>query len=293
MAQDPRVVLGYAVLYLVWGSTYLAMRIAAESLPPFLLASARFLVAGAVLFGIALSRGEGWPTRRAWRDAALVGLFLLVGGNGAVTWAVQHVPSGVAALLVATTPLWMSLFAREKVSRRTVLGLALGTLGIFLLVGPSSFGDGRVAVGGAVALVVASMSWSVGSLIQRASPSTSASASSGMQMLVGAVLLFVVSLGFGEQLDVAHVTLRSAGALIYLTVMGSLLGFTTYTWLMKREPAARVATYAYVNPVVAVVLGAWLGDEGLSLRVGVAAVVIIGAVVAILSSKKPPASKAS
>lgn len=286
MSRDPRIVFGYAVLYLVWGSTYLAMRIAAETLPPFLLASARFVIAGGVLFLFSLARGEGLPDRSAWGRAALVGLFLLVGGNGAVTWAVQHVPSGVAALLVATTPLWLSLFARERLTARHVIGLALGMFGIFLLVGPGALGEGRIDALGALALIGASISWSIGSLIQRAAPSTSASASSGMQMLVGAVLLFCVSTALGERLDTAHATPRSLGALAYLTIAGSLLGFTTYAWLMKREPAARVATYAYVNPVVAVLLGAWLGDEAVSGRVLVAAAVIIGAVLAILSAKK-------
>ena len=286
MGRDPRIILGYAVLYLVWVSTYLAMRVAAETLPPFLLASMRFFVAGGVLFALSLARGEGWPTAQSWLRAGAVGLFLLVGGNGSVTWAVRRVPSGVAALLVATTPLWLSLFARERVTRRTVIGLGLGLFGIFLLVGPASLGEGRIDGPGALALVAASMLWSIGSLIQRATPSTSASASTGMQMLVGAVLLLAVSRAFGEHLDGAHVTLRSAGALAYLTVFGSLLGFTTYAWLLKREPAARVATYAYVNPVVAVLLGAWLADEPLSARVVLAAVIIIGGVAAILSGQK-------
>lgn len=286
MPTDPRVVLGYAVLYFVWGSTYLAMRIGAESLPPFLLAAARFVVAGVVLLVIALARGEGLQTRREWGRAGVVALFLLVGGNGSVTWAVQRVPSGVAALLVATTPVWLSFFARERVTARLVAGLALGLAGIGLLVGQGALGAGSIDPWGALVLVVASMAWAIGSLVQRAGNATSAAAGTGMQMLLGALFLLLISAAADERLDVAQVSARSLAALAYLTVAGSLVGFTTYAWLMKTQPASRVATYAYVNPVVAVLLGAWLADEPITPRVLLAAVIIIGGVVTILSGQK-------
>jgi drug/metabolite transporter (DMT)-like permease len=277
-----QVILGFAVLYLVWGSTYLAMRIAAESLPPFELASIRFLISGAALLAWSIARQEPIAPRSEWARAAVVALFLLVGGNGSVVWAVQHVPSGVAALLVATTPLWLAVFAREPITRTLVLGLVLGFIGIGILMGPERLGSGRIDPLGAVVLVFASISWAIGSLIQRAGKSASASQASGMQMLFGSVFLFLVSRVAGEHLDLPHVTARSLAALAYLTVFGSLVGFTTYAWLMKRQPPSRVATYAYVNPVVAVVLGAAFGGEAISGRVLIAAAVIIAGVVAIL-----------
>jgi drug/metabolite transporter (DMT)-like permease len=282
--RSPSVLAAYLTLYFVWGSTYLAMHVAAETMPPFMLAAMRFAIAGTVLFGFSLWRKEGWPSRAAWQRSALVGLFLLVGGNGVVTWAVQRVPTGVAALLVATTPLWLSLISGDGVTRRLAFGLVLGFAGIGLLVGPSSLGAGAVDVAGAVALVGASLSWAIGSIIQRNAPTGSAIASSGMQMLCGAGWLTLVSIfGFDEQLSVTQWSGRSLAALAYLTVAGSLIGFTSYAWLMKREPAARVATYAYVNPVVAIALGAWLANEALGPRVGAAAVVIILGVVVILA----------
>ncbi len=279
---------GYFVLYVVWGSTYLAMRIAADTLPPFLLASSRFVIAGSVLFGYAVARGEGWQQPKEWKRAAVVALFLLVGGNGSVVWAVQRVPSGVAALLVASTPLWLAVFSRERVTRRVVLGFALGFLGIGILVGPSAIGSGRVDPAGAAMLLLASVSWAIGSLVQRAGRATSSAAASGMQMLIGSVFLFTVSSLAGERLHVDAISSRSIAALAYLTVFGSLIGFTTYAWLLKHQPASRVSTYAYINPLVAVALGSFIAAEPVSPRVLLAAAVIVGGVVSILASPTSP-----
>jgi drug/metabolite transporter (DMT)-like permease len=280
----------YAVIYLVWGSTYLAMKFAVETLPPFALASARFCISGAILFAIArIAKGEALPTRSDWRRALIVGALLMIGGNASVMWAVQHVPSGVAALLVATTPIWLALLGRVRPTPRAIVGMVLGLVGVGVLVGPAAFaGTNRIDPLGVLVLVIASVSWAAGSLIQRAGTTTSPLMGTGAQMIAGGVMLLGVAAITGEfaRLDLAAGTMKSWVSLAYLTVFGSLLGFTSYAWLMRNDSPARVATYSYVNPIIAVVLGALLANEDINARVIVAAAVIVVGVVAIVSEKR-------
>ncbi len=280
----------YAVIYLVWGSTYLAMKFAVETLPPFTLAAARFCISGVILFAIArVVKGEALPTRSDWRRAVVVGALLMIGGNASVMWAVQHVPSGVAALLVATTPIWLALLGRVRPSGRAIVGMLLGLIGVGVLVGPAAFaGTSRIDPLGVLVLVIASVSWAAGSLIQRAGSTTSPLMGTGAQMIAGGVMLFGIAAVSGEltHLDLAAGSAKSWISLAYLTVFGSLLGFTSYAWLMRNDSPARVATYSYVNPILAVVLGALLADEDINARVIVAAAVIVVGVVSIVSDKR-------
>ncbi len=282
-----RVVAAFAAVYVVWGSTYLAIRFAIETLPPFLMAGARFLVSGAALYAWTRARGAPRPTRPNWRAAAVVGAFLLVGGNGGVAWAEQRVPSGLAALLVATVPLWMVLLewwrsGGVKPGWRTWAGIAIGFLGLGILVGPAELLGGGAADGlGAAALVLASVLWAVGSVYsKRAALPESPLQATGMEMLAGGALLVLLGSLVGEwgRLDPASVSSKSLLALLYLIVFGSGVGFTAYVWLLKHVEVAKVSTYAYVNPVVAVFLGWLLAGEAVTARTLVAAAVIVVAV---------------
>ena len=283
-----RLLLAFAAIYLVWGSTYLAIRFAIETIPPFLVAGARHVAAGALLYAWARGRGATAPTRAQWLTAAGLGGLMLLGGNGAVTWSEQRVPSGLAAVIVATVPLWIVLLEGKRPSRRVALGIVLGLAGIGLLVGPGEIaGAGRIDPLGALVLVGGSLSWAIGSLRGRtaglpASPQVSTAA----QMLTGGGLLLVLGLAAGElpRLLASDVSPRSLSAVAYLVVFGSLIGFSAYVWLMRVAAPARVATYAYVNPVVAVALGAAFGGEPLTLRTLLASAVIVLAVIAIVGT---------
>lgn len=290
MTFETRRIGAYAVLYLVWGSTYLAMRVAVETLPPFSLAAARFLFAGLILAGWALARGARRPRRADWIHAASVGALLFIGGNASVLWALQHVPSGVAALVVAITPLWLALFQGARPSARKLVGIGLGLAGVGILVGPalasSAAGLNPLALG---VLVAASMSWAAGSLVQRRGTGSSPLLLNGLEMLVGAAMLASLAVATGEASNtraILDASARSWAALAYLAVFGSLLGFTSYAWLMRHDDPARVATYAYVNPVIAVILGALVAGEQLTPRIAVAAVVIVGGVFVIVTDAR-------
>ena len=281
----------FAIVYIVWGSTYLAILFAIETLPPFLMASGRFLIAGALLY--AWSRtigGAAAPDRVQWRATAVVGVLLLLGGNGLVVWSEQRIPSGVAALLVGTVPCFMVLldWLRPNGPRptgRVVAGLALGLLGLVWLVGPDSvMGGGRADLLGAAALVFASFSWAFGSIYSRQAPMpASPFLSTAMQMLAASVALLAVSLALGEpwRFDASAVSLVSLLGFLYLVVFGSLIAFSAYVWLLRASTPARVSTYAYVNPVVAVLLGAAFAGEALTVRMIVAAAVIVSGVALI------------
>lgn len=289
-----KLLLAFAALYTVWGSTYLAIRIAIETLPGFLMAGVRFLIAGSALYAYArLRRGTPRPGAAQWRSTAVVGALLLLGGNGGVVWAEQRVASGPASLIVATVPLWMVLldWARpggRRPSLGLAAGLALGTLGLLALVGVGVFtGHGEVDAVGTLVLVLSAMSWAAGSVYaQHALLPASPLLATGMQMLVGGVLLTGAAVVAGQtSVNVDAVTLRSVLALLYLIVFGSLIGFTAYVWLLQVAPPARVSTYAYVNPVVAVLLGWAVLDEPLTARTWVAAAVIVAAVAIITLSR--------
>ncbi len=299
-----QIVAAYAAVYVIWGSTYLAIHFAIDTLPPFLMAGTRFLVAGAILFAFSLLRGATRPSRANWIATAIVGGFLLLGGNGGVVWAQQRVDSGVAALLVATLPLWMALLEwvgpdRRRPTGRTALGVLLGLAGVAVLVGPEALLGGTANVNpvGALVLVLASLAWATGSLYSRRAPMpASPQLGSGMQMLAGGALLTLLGLAAGEgsRVDPAAFSTSSLAALAYLVTFGSLIGFSAYVWLLRVEPTSRVATYAYVNPVVAVGLGWLLAGEAMSGQTMLAAAIIVGAVAITVSApKRAPAATMS
>ena len=286
------VVAAFAVIYLVWGSTYLAIRVAIESMPPFLMAGTRFLIAGALMYGWSRLRGAPRPGRPAWRAALLLGALFLLGGNGGVVWAEQFVASGLAAVLVALMPIWTAIVEWARPGGRrpglmTTAGLLTGFAGVALLLAPGSAGTAIDPVG-AIVLIGASLSWAIASVISKGMPLPASGAqSSGMQMLAGGALLVLAGLATGEAGAVRPeaITPRSLAALLYLITFGSLLGFGAFTWLLRVTTPARVATYAYVNPVVAVVLGWALLGEPFGPRELAAAAVIVGGVALITTAK--------
>jgi drug/metabolite transporter (DMT)-like permease len=287
-ASLSRVIAGFAAVYLIWGSTYLAIRFAIETFPPLLMAGVRFLVAGSVLYVWSRSRGAAPPTRAQWRTAFVVGGLLLLGGNGAVVVAEQWVPSGLTALLIGAVPLWMVLVdwgwgSRVRPSRRVVLGLIGGFVGLVTLVGaPGAGAGGRQELLGGLLVVLGALAWAAGSIYSRHAPLPPRPRLwVAMQMLAGGTLLVTAAGLAGEwrSFDPGGVSARSALALLYLVVFGSLVAYTAYIWLLSVSTPARVGTYAYVNPVVALLLGWSLADEPLSFRSVVAAAIIVGAVV--------------
>lgn len=295
--MDRRVKIWIALLavYVVWGSTYLAIRFAVESIPPFLMVATRFLVAGTILYAWRRLRGDPAPTRRQWLAAAIVGLLLLVGGNGSVVWAEQWVPSGITALIVGTAPLFMVLIDALRPGGslpdwRTGAGVLLGFAGIAILIDPASlsgFPDRSYLTGLAV-LFLATFLWALGSLYSRkAHLPASPLLGTGMEMLVGGVALLGIGTFSGEwsQLELAAITMRSWLGLVYLIIFGALIGFVAYTWLLRSAPTPLVSTYAYVNPLIAIFLGAWLGQESLTPRILLAALVIVSAVIIINSNR--------
>ena len=297
-AAKGQVLAAFAAVYLLWGSTYVAIRFAIESLPPLLMAGVRFLLAGAALYAFMRLRGQPAPERRHWRNAALIGALLLLGGNGGVTLAERTVPSGVAALLVAMVPLWMVLLdwlrpGGARPTGRVMAGLAVGFVGMIVLVGPSELaGAGKVDPGGAALVLCGSLAWSIGSIYSRgAALPRNGFVATGMEMLCGGALLLLAGALRGELagLDPGAFTGRSLGAFAYLVVFGSLVGFTAYIWLLGVSTPARVSTYAYVNPVVAVLLGWAMAGEELTARVLIAAAVIVAAVAVITTGKRPGA----
>ena len=292
----------FAIVYFVWGSTYLGIAIAIETLPPFLMAALRFLTAGTLLFVGSLVRGAALPRAIEWRSALIVGVLLLVTGNGLLTWAEQYVASGVAALIVATVPIWMVLLdalwpgrkrsdtlrsGRSRPTPAVIAGLLLGLVGIVVLIGPGELGGARVHVVGALVILVAAFSWAVGSIYSRSAPQASSTLLNvGMQMLLGGVVLLAWGLAIGERIDPATVSARSWWALVYLALLGGVVSYSAYVWLLKVASPAKVATYAYVNPVVAVVLGWALGGEALNPRVFGSMAAVVTAVVLITASGK-------
>lgn len=295
-ASEPRaaVLAAFAAVYLIWGSTYLAIRYAIETLPPFLMAGTRFMTAGAALYLFMRLRGVAVPARVHWRSAFLLGGMLLLCGNGAVVWAEHRIASGIAALLVAVEPLWIVLLewlrpGGRRPSARTAAGVVLGFGGLVILVGPQELGGGRVDVLGAFVVVVAALSWAAGSLYSREAPlPASPFLATAMQMLAGGALLIAAGVVTGEpgRVDPSAFSTKSLAALAYLTVFGSLVAFTAYIWLLGVVSPARASTYAYVNPLVAVVLGWALADEALDARVALSAVVIVGAVAMIIAASR-------
>ncbi|HEU4881128.1 MAG TPA: drug/metabolite exporter YedA [Longimicrobium sp.] len=297
-ARPPAALLfaAFAAVYLAWGSTYAAIRIAIDTMPPLLMAGARFLLAGTLLYAIMRLRGEPAPERRHWRNTALIGMLLLMFGNGGVTMAERTVPSAIVALMVAMVPMWMVLLewlrpGGTRPTGRTLLGLLIGFAGIVLLVGPGSLAGGeRVDPLGAGIVTVGALAWAFGSIWSRsAALPKNPLVATGMEMAWGGVWLLLAGSLRGELgvLDPSAFTTRSVLAFAYLVVVGSLIGFSAYIWLLGVSTPARVSTYAYVNPLVAVLLGWALLNEPLSARVLAAAAVIVAAVAVITLGKRP------
>jgi drug/metabolite transporter (DMT)-like permease len=280
-------------VYVFWGGTYLGIRVAVETIPHFLMAGTRFLLAGAVVYLYAMLRGARSPSREHWFDAGIVGALLLLAGNGVVSWAEQLVSSSMAALLIATVPLWMLLMGLfQKGGKRpnalSVTGILLGFSGIAVLVAPSGGDSGSINLAGGMALLVAAFFWALGSIYSRgarlpASPLLSV----GMQMIVGGILLLVVSglLGEWSRVEIARITARSMIGMAYLVLFGSIVAYNAYIWLLKNADPIWVSTYAFVNPIVAVFLGWFLAHEPLTVRSLAATAIIVLSVVIITINK--------
>jgi drug/metabolite transporter (DMT)-like permease len=275
-------------IYIFWGSTYLAIRFAVATIPPFYMASARFLMAGGILFLFRRLAGDPLPTWKEWRSAGIIGLFLLLGGNGGIVWAEQRVPSSLAALLVGTVPLWMVIIDALKPGGKwpkwqVMIGVVIGFGGITLLFWPGqAVGGSQVDLTGALVLLVASIFWAIGSLYSRKAilPSSPLQGTS-MEMLVGGIGLLVAGTLSGEasQLSLQTISAKSLFGVGYLVVFGSLVGFAAYTWVLRVAPTSLVSTYAYVNPLVAIILGYLFANETLGIRTLIAAAIILGSVV--------------
>jgi drug/metabolite transporter (DMT)-like permease len=306
-----RIWLAMIVVYITWGSTYLAIRYAVETMPPFLMAATRFLISGMILFFWRRLAGDPAPTRIQWRSAAIVAIFLLVGGNGGVTWAEQRVASGIAALVVGSAPLWMVLidtfiplstlrsgsqgtsFRRGIAGWMTYAGVILGFVGIILLIGPFEIMGHAQNLDplGVAVLLLAAISWATGSLYNRgARLPDSPLLGSGMEMLVGGACLLLLGSLTGEWSGLQLAAIRPASllGLVYLILCGSLMGYVAYTWLLRNAPTPLVSTYAYVNPLIAILIGNLIASEPLTPRILLAAGVIIGAVALINLARNAP-----
>jgi drug/metabolite transporter (DMT)-like permease len=286
----------FAIIYFVWGSTFLAIRVGVREVPPFLFAAMRFVAAGLALYGWMLVRGTPAPSRREWGSVFLLALFIFVGDYGLLFWAEQRVPSGVAAVLLAMIPVCMALseiviLRTQRLTVRLALALLIGIAGVAVLMNRSpSLGGAPVNTAGAVALMVAAVNWSIASALTRKLPLPQSKVmSSGAQMLAGGVLLSLAAALLGEFRSFRPATVsRSAWiALLYLVVAGSILAFTAYVWLIHHESPTKVGTYAYVNPVVAVVLGYAAGGEVLGTRTLLGTLCVLVSVVVITTTRSP------
>jgi drug/metabolite transporter (DMT)-like permease len=284
-----RVLLAFAAIYLIWGTTYLAIRYAIETLPPFLMGATRFFLAGGLLYGYAAARGLPRARPSAWYPAAVSAALLFLVAQGGVAWAEQYIASGLAALLVATMPIWMLVLdwarpAGQRPSPTMAAGVVLGFSGVVLLLAPWQTSGRDIDIVAAAVVLVGAVSWVVGSLYTRAvTISSSHLRSTAMQMLCGAVLLLAVGTVSGEwgRLSLEGISLISVLAVLYLAIMGSLVALTAYTWLLSVAQPSRVATYAYVNPIVALFLGWLLAGEVLNTRMVLAAAVIVASVAVV------------
>ena len=295
-----RVLLAFAIIYFVWGSTFLAIRVGVREVPPFLLAGMRFLVAGLILYCWMRAGGTASPTAREWSAASILAVLIFVFDYGLLFWAERRVPSGIAAVMMATIPVFMALaeiivLRTQRLTLRLGLALLVGIGGVAVLVGHSmSLGEAPIDTAGACALIFAAISWSVAASLSRKLPLPAAKAmSSGAQMLAGGVFLTLTAALLGEFRGF-HVQAVSRGAwlaLAYLIVAGSIVGFTAYVWLIHHESPTKVGTYAYVNPVVAVLVGYFLGGEAIGPRTIVGTLLILVSVVVITTTPKKTASR--
>ncbi len=283
------------VIYMAWGSTYLAIHFAVQSIPPFFMTGTRFLVAGLVLYIWRRLAGDPAPSAAQWRSGLIIGNLLLLGGIGGVAWAEQYVPSGITALIIAVTPLWIVLIEAirpggQRPSRQTLLGVVAGLAGIIILVNPlkSTNTSESYNMVGVIVLLLAALSWAAGSIYSHTADMPKSNLlGTGMELLAGSAGSFLAGFMTGEAANfhIAIITKSSVAGLAYLIVVGSLIAFTCYTWLLKVAPTTLVVTYAYVNPLVAVMLGSLLAQEALNLKVLLAAPLIISAVVLVQAKK--------
>jgi drug/metabolite transporter (DMT)-like permease len=289
-----KTLLAFAIIYFVWGSTFLAIRVGVREVPPFLLASMRFLTAGLVLYGWMLAKGERSPSVRQWLSASLLALLIFVFDYGLLFWAEQRVASGVAAVMMAIIPVFMALseiviLRTQRLSLRLALALLIGIAGVAVLVSRSlNLGGAPIDRVGAIALIFASVSWSIASVLTRKLPLPSSKVmSSGVQMLAGGAMLALAAglLGEFRGFRPSGVSREAWLALLYLIVAGSIVGFTAYVWLIHHESPTKVGTYAYVNPVVAVLVGYFLGGEALGLRTVLGTLFVLISVVVITTAR--------
>jgi len=290
-----QVTLGFAAIYLIWGSTYLGIRYAVETIPPLLMMAIRHSVAGALVYGWARWRGAPPPTLKRWRYALIAGAFLFLLGHGVLAWAEQKIPSGLAALLCATLPLWTVLLGRirgseKQLAAKTYAGILLGFAGVALLIGPDAFRHSeRMNLVATAAAMFSSFSWAVGTIYSKgiAMPKSTVLAAS-MQMFAGGMWLFLAGVlsGEGSRLHLASISAKSMFALLYLIVFGSIVAFTAFTWLLSVASPSRVSTYAYVNPVVAVFIGWALAAEPIGVHTIAATVVIVAGVFLVITRTK-------
>jgi drug/metabolite transporter (DMT)-like permease len=286
----------FASVYVIWGSTYLGIHIAIQSIPPLLMAGGRSLLAGLILYAVMRLRGAERPTAVHWGHAFVIGSLLLLGGNGGVSWAQQTVPSSIAALIVAATPLWMNLIdwlrpAGKRPHARVFIGLFVGFVGVALIVtSRDHLGHRLLGPVGATVLLLATVSWAFGSVFSRhARQPESPLLAIGMQMIAGGVALLISGAAIGEtaRFHPAQITSASATAFVYLTFAGSLIGFTAYVWLLQVSTPARVSTYAYVNPLIAVLLGRLILNEPIPQSVALAGALILASVILITLRMQP------
>jgi drug/metabolite transporter (DMT)-like permease len=295
-----QIVMGFAAIYLIWGSTYLGIRYAVETIPPLLMMGVRHLSAGSLVYLWARRRGTPAPSPRQWGYALIAGALLFLGGHGSLAWAEQKVPSGLAALLCATLPLWTVLLGRlrgseRKLDARAWIGLVLGFVGVVVLIGPGALRQGGtldlLATGG---VLLSAFMWSVGTIYSHGvSMPKSTVLSAAMQMMTGGAWLLLSGVAAGEtaHLHMASLTAKSILALAYLTVFGSIVAFTAFTWLLTVSSPSRVSTYAYVNPVVAVFIGWAVAGEAIGTHTIAATVIILASVALVTTRRKQPAAE--
>lgn len=288
-----QVIIAFAALYIIWGSTYLAIKYAIHTIPSFMMGGIRFLIAGFIVYVVSCLLGHKQPTLTNWKCAAIVGVLLLAIGNGGVLIATHYAPTGVVSLMVAMTPIYMALmadFGKRWPNKQTILGLLLGTAGIVFLVGPASL-SGTISWIGIVAATCASLAWSYGSIYSRNAPLAQPTMMAiATQMIAGGLVMGVISICIGEHLafDPSDVSMRSILSVLYLIVFGSLAGYSAYFWLLKNVSPAKVSTYAYVNPVVAVFLGWWLNGEAVTHNIFIAGGIIVVSVWLITKARMTP-----
>ncbi len=280
----------YLAVCVIWGSTYLGIAVALEGFPPFILGAVRFLASGAIMLGVARLSGEPWPSLEQWGGGAVAGVFLFVLGNGLVNAAELSVSTGVAAVLIATMPLWMTVFGRalgEPVSRGEVIGVAIGLAGVGVM---NLGGELRASPSGVIMLLLAPMGWAIGSLASKRLPSPPGIMRVGVQMLTGGAAMGLVALALGERMESAP-SGRAILATLYLLIFGSLVGFTAYSYLLKHTRAVVATSYAYINPVIAVLLGVTLAGETFEVTSAIGGTIILAAVILVgLSRAKPQAA---